>query len=118
MDRFENPSASLAARVLTRLRALPQTLLIGLVQFYRLFFRHWVGPVCRYEPSCSTYALQALQQHGAGRGAVLTASRLLRCNPWCLGGHDPVPPVRGPGLFTGLLGNPGQQDTVSTRTRS
>lgn len=118
MQRNELSPATLAARMWMRLRALPQTLLIGLVQFYRLFFRHWVGPVCRYEPSCSTYALQALQQHGAGRGALLTATRLLRCNPWCLGGHDPVPPARAAGLFTGLLGTPGKQDTLSSRTRS
>lgn len=81
----------------------PQRVLIGLVQFYRLFFRHWVGPVCRYEPSCSTYTLQALQRHGAWHGARLGGARLLRCNPWCLGGHDPVPEQLQPGLFTRLL---------------
>jgi putative membrane protein insertion efficiency factor len=93
-------------------------LLIGLVKFYRLFFRHWVGPVCRYEPSCSTYALQALQQHGGWLGGQLGARRLLRCNPWCLGGHDPVPDQLPPGLFSGLLAAPQTQDTPSTRIPS
>jgi uncharacterized protein len=79
------------------LARLPQQGLIALVQAYRLLFRHWVGPVCRYEPSCSTYALQALQQHGAWRGGRLSAWRVMRCNPWCLGGHDPVPPPQAAG---------------------
>jgi uncharacterized protein len=65
--------------------------LIGLVQGYRLFFKAWIGNRCRFEPSCSAYALQALRQHGALRGSTLTAGRLLRCHPGCRGGHDPVP---------------------------
>mgnify|MGYP000081200245 CR=1 FL=1 len=78
-------------------------LLIGLVQAYRLFFKAWVGNACRFEPSCSSYALQALERHGAARGAGLTGRRLLRCHPWCAGGLDPVPGVVPPGLFTRLL---------------
>lgn len=79
------------ALALATLRRLPQRLLIGAVQFYRLFFRAWLGSACRFEPTCSTYALQALQRHGAARGGWLTTTRLLRCHPWCVGGHDPVP---------------------------
>jgi putative membrane protein insertion efficiency factor len=45
-------------------------------------------------PSCSDYALQALRTHGALRGSLLAGGRVLRCNPWCAGGHDPVPPSR------------------------
>jgi uncharacterized protein len=69
----------------------PQRLLMGLVQGYRLFFKAWIGNRCRFEPSCSAYAWQALQRHGAWTGTALSTGRLLRCHPWCAGGHDPVP---------------------------
>ena len=88
-----------------RLAHLPQRALMGLVQGYRLFFKAWLGNACRFEPSCSAYALQALQQHGAARGSWLTAARLLRCHPCCAGGCDPVPQnFKNPaaGLFTRL----------------
>jgi hypothetical protein len=62
-----------------------------LVRSYRLFLSPWLGNQCRFEPTCSVYALGALQRHGALRGGWLTAGRLLRCHPWCAGGHDPVP---------------------------
>jgi uncharacterized protein len=82
-----------------RCRALVMSMLqqglIGLVQGYRLFFKVWLGNRCRFEPTCSAYALQALRQHGAGAGAVLTTRRVLRCHPWCEGGHDPVPGAKG-----------------------
>jgi putative membrane protein insertion efficiency factor len=71
---------------------LPQATLIGLVKGYRLLLSPWLGSVCRFEPSCSAYSLQALRQHGAAAGAYLTLRRLARCHPWCEGGHDPVPP--------------------------
>ena len=77
------------------------SLLIGVVKFYRLFLSSWIGASCRFEPSCSAYALQALQQHGAGAGSYLTLSRLVRCQPWCQGGCDPVPAEK-PRLFTRL----------------
>jgi putative membrane protein insertion efficiency factor len=66
-------------------------LLIGLVRGYQLFFSAWLGSGCRFEPTCSTYAIQALQRHGAWAGSGLTARRLLRCHPACSGGCDPVP---------------------------
>ena len=66
-------------------------LLILLVKGYRLFLRHWLGGHCRFEPSCSTYSLQALERHGAATGSYLTLARIGRCHPWCQGGHDPVP---------------------------
>ena len=72
----------------------PQRGLIVLVKGYRLFLSPWLGSGCRFEPTCSAYSLQALQQHGAARGSYLTLRRLVRCQPWCDGGHDPVPPVR------------------------
>ena len=77
-------------------------LLIALVRFYRLFFRSWLGAACRFEPSCSSYAMAALQRHGAASGSYLSLRRLTRCHPWCDGGNDPVP-VQAPRLFSRLL---------------
>jgi len=77
--------------VLAAIGRLPQTLLIGLVKGYRLLLSPWLGSACRFEPTCSAYSLEALQQHGAAVGSYLTLHRLARCHPWCEGGHDPVP---------------------------
>jgi len=77
-----------------------RTVLIRLVQAYRLLLSPWLGSACRFEPTCSIYALQALEIHGAGYGSYLTLRRLTRCHPWCAGGHDPVPGRRT--LFTHL----------------
>ena len=85
-------------------------LLIGLVKGYRLFLSPWLGSACRFEPTCSLYALEALRQHGALTGSRLTMGRLLRCHPWCAGGHDPVPAVK-PRLFTGLLSSSSEKKT-------
>ena len=65
-----------------------------LIRGYQLVLRPVLGPNCRFSPSCSDYALQALERHGAMRGSFLAAWRILRCNPWHPGGHDPVPPGR------------------------
>ncbi|MBU3646495.1 MAG: membrane protein insertion efficiency factor YidD [Limnohabitans sp.] len=75
-----------------------QSVLIALVRGYRLFLSPWLGSSCRFEPTCSLYSLEALKRHGAMRGSYLTLHRLMRCHPWCVGGHDPVPPT----LFTSL----------------
>ena len=68
-----------------------QRVLIGLVRGYRLLLSPMLGAACRFEPTCSRYALQALEQHGAAGGSYLTLRRLGRCHPWCDGGIDPVP---------------------------
>jgi len=78
---------------------LAQRLLIGLVKGYRLFLSPWLGSACRFTPTCSVYALQALEAHGAAAGTYLAAARIARCHPWCEGGHDPVPAAQ-PRLFT------------------
>ena len=77
-------------------------LLMGLVKAYRLLFSPSLGGSCRFEPTCSAYALQALDQHGAAAGSYLTLHRIARCQPWCDGGHDPVPSEK-PRLFSQLL---------------
>jgi uncharacterized protein len=82
---------------------LPQQALIGLVKAYRLLLSPWLGSACRFEPTCSAYSLQALKQHGAIAGATLTAYRLVRCQPWCQGGHDPVPQANPFSFFTRLI---------------
>ncbi len=71
--------------------AWPQQGLMLLVRGYRLLLKPWLGNACRFEPTCSAYTLEALQRHGALRGSALGGWRLLRCHPWCHGGHDPVP---------------------------
>lgn len=63
-----------------------------LVRLYQWTLRPFIGAHCRFEPSCSHYALEALDQHGAARGSLLAVCRVLRCNPWTPGGYDPVPP--------------------------
>lgn len=65
--------------------------MIFVVKAYRLLLSAWIGNACRFEPSCSRYAMQAIETHGAARGAYLAAHRIVRCNPWCQAGHDPVP---------------------------
>ena len=82
-----------------------QRLLIAAVRAYRLLLSPWLGGACRFTPTCSVYAIEALERHGAATGSYLTLRRLMRCQPWCAGGHDPVPPTRnqpGAGLFTSL----------------
>lgn len=64
------------------------------VRFYRAVFSPWVGHNCRFEPTCSRYALEALEKHGAVRGGWLMIRRILRCNPWGGMGYDPVPDKR------------------------
>ncbi len=66
-------------------------LLVLLVRLYQWTLRPFIGAHCRFEPSCSHYAIEALNRHGAISGSVLAARRVLRCNPWHPGGHDPVP---------------------------
>jgi len=73
--------------------------LMGVVKAYRFFLSPWLGSACRFTPTCSQYALQALDRHGPAAGSYLAARRLLRCHPACAGGHDPVP-EQAPRLFS------------------
>lgn len=76
----QHPATGLGARALA-----------ALVRGYQLTLSPWLGPRCRYEPTCSAYAITALQRFGAVRGTVLSAKRILRCHPWGASGYDPVP---------------------------
>ena len=80
-----------------------QRLLLAAVRGYRLMLSPWLGSACRFEPTCSAYALDALTRHGAATGTRLTLWRLARCHPFCAGGHDPVPHAPRP-LFSSLPG--------------
>jgi putative membrane protein insertion efficiency factor len=80
-------SANSSRRWLTRGLQLP-------IRIYRHFVSPLLGPHCRFHPSCSTYALEALERHGPLRGGWLALGRLVRCGPWTPGGHDPVPPAK------------------------
>lgn len=71
-------------------------LLIWLLRGYQLLLSPMLGPRCRFYPSCSNYAIEALRVHGAARGSWLAARRVGRCHPWNAGGVDPVPPKDGP----------------------
>jgi putative membrane protein insertion efficiency factor len=69
-------------------------LLIGLLRAYRFAISPLYGQVCRYHPSCSAYALEAVTVHGSLRGSWLAVRRVGRCHPWAAGGYDPVPPPK------------------------
>jgi len=85
---------------MTLSRPLSATLLSAPIHFYRRFLSPLKPPSCRFEPTCSTYALQAIAAHGAGRGLLLAIKRILRCHPisWLGGssGFDPVPLSKAP----------------------
>lgn len=74
-------------------RRLLSALLLAPIRFYQRYISPAIPPRCRYYPSCSNYAVEAIRVHGPGKGLLLGAWRLLRCNPWSLGGVDHVPAV-------------------------
>jgi putative membrane protein insertion efficiency factor len=84
--------AGVAGRALNR-GLLLKRMVKAPLHAYRGLISPLLGPRCRFFPSCSAYALEAIDRHGAGRGALLGVRRLIRCHPWCEGGYDPVPEV-------------------------
>ncbi len=64
------------------------------VRIYRIFLSPWLGHGCRFQPTCSAYALEALEVHGGLKGSWLAAYRIARCHPWGGTGYDPVPPKK------------------------
>jgi putative membrane protein insertion efficiency factor len=86
-----------------------RAVLIAIIRLYRMTLSGWLGGQCRYLPSCSQYAEQAIRAHGAVRGLVLAAWRVARCNPYGKGGIDPVPAAH--------RGGPEYDDVVQPRVR-
>ncbi len=77
-------------------RMTPLAFLLSLpVRAYRLVLSPWVGHGCRYQPTCSAYALEALEKHGGLKGSYLATKRILSCHPLGGSGYDPVPPGKG-----------------------
>ncbi|NHT16426.1 membrane protein insertion efficiency factor YidD [Cellulomonas sp. IC4_254] len=87
----EEPGA--VVRVLRAAVRLPRRLLVLLIRGYQRFLSPLTPPTCRFYPSCSAYAVIALERHGVIRGTRLAVWRILRCNPWNPGGVDDVPPA-------------------------
>lgn len=86
-------SAGTGARALRGAVRLPRHLLVLLIRGYQRFVSPLTPPTCRFYPSCSAYAVIALERHGVIRGTRLAVWRILRCNPWNPGGVDDVPPA-------------------------
>jgi len=84
---------------------MSKRLLLLLLKGYRLLLSPWLGSACRFEPTCSLYAMQAIETHDALAGSYLTLARLVRCHPWCEGGADPVPASK-PKLFSRFISPP------------
>lgn len=80
--------------VVRMLPLIPRNALLTVLHAYRSTISHAYGDVCKYYPTCSAYAVGAVQQHGAVKGAGMAAWRILRCHPWAAGGVDDVPPNR------------------------
>jgi putative membrane protein insertion efficiency factor len=78
-------------RWLRRMDQLLARSLCLLIRAYQLTLSPWLGRWCRFSPTCSQYGIDALQTHGTLAGCWLTVRRVIRCNPWCIGGYDPVP---------------------------
>ena len=72
----------------------PKNILLAAVKLYHLCISPWFPPCCRFQPTCSNYAQEALHEHGLIKGLILSFLRIIRCHPFCKGGHDPVPPKK------------------------
>ncbi|MEP7303553.1 MAG: membrane protein insertion efficiency factor YidD [Caldimonas sp.] len=92
---------------------MPRRVLVAFVRAYRLVLSPWLGNACRFEPTCSVYAIGALERHGALSGTALSIGRIARCHPWCEGGHDPVPALP-PRLFRARPGGPRRRAPTSS----
>ena len=88
-----SPQLTLKINLHERLALLFRNLLLRILGLYQLLISPLMGGTCRFYPSCSDYAKQAIQQHGIVKGGYLSARRLIKCHPFHPGGHDPVPGV-------------------------
>lgn len=71
--------------------AIFKALLTAPIRAYKFFLSPWLGQSCRFTPTCSSYAIEAIETLGPAQGLLLSVKRIGRCHPWCKGGHDPVP---------------------------
>lgn len=85
----------MVARIKNALTRVLYMLLIGIIRLYQYGVSPLLGPRCRFWPTCSNYAVEALQLHGPFKGGWLALKRILKCHPWHAGGVDPVPPLEG-----------------------
>jgi putative membrane protein insertion efficiency factor len=76
---------------MSRAQAVARRASVALLRLYQVVLSPWLGPACRYEPSCSRYAMEAVERHGVLRGGALSLRRLGRCHPLGDSGYDPVP---------------------------
>jgi putative membrane protein insertion efficiency factor len=81
----------MAARPLSLIGRGTTAVLLGFIRIYQLTLSPWLGRQCRFDPTCSVYAAEALRRFGVRRGLWLAAKRLARCHPWGRSGYDPVP---------------------------
>ncbi len=86
--------SAIPVRIAAALSSALISCMVFAIRTYRLILSPWVGYHCRFHPSCSHYAEEAIKNHGALRGVLLAARRLGKCHPWHEGGCDPVPPPR------------------------
>nr|WP_299241077.1 membrane protein insertion efficiency factor YidD [uncultured Halomonas sp.] len=89
----------MATRIKQPLRRGLSALLIGVIRLYQYGISPLLGPRCRFWPTCSHYAIEALQRHGPFKGGWLALKRILKCHPWYAGGIDPVPPTHARSLY-------------------
>lgn len=87
------------ATAMSKMRSLFRKLVISLVRGYQLFISPFLPRSCRYWPTCSSYAVEAISKHGVLRGGIMAAKRIGRCNPWSAGGIDPVPDRHDPDII-------------------
>ncbi|HEV7217818.1 MAG: membrane protein insertion efficiency factor YidD [Terriglobales bacterium] len=73
------------------MKQIPKNIALQVLRVYKFAISPYFGPACRYQPTCSEYATEAIELHGLIKGSMMAASRVLRCNPWGAAGYDPVP---------------------------
>lgn len=105
--RYHGPSDGIGPLA----RAAGRWILLALIRCYQVFLGPFLGGACKFHPSCSNYAHEAVVRHGAGRGALLALKRLGRCRPFTKGGFDPVPEAQDESAC-------GQASPVSVRTHT
>lgn len=90
-ESLNSPLSSAKQGYFARNRGFPRKALLGGIRFYRRYVSPFKAPSCRYYPTCSAYALEAIEKHGPVKGSWLSLKRIFRCHPWKPGGYDSVP---------------------------